>query len=377
MSDSSCRRGHTEPRNRFRQCPVCMRESRAKFRHLRGAKAPTRSLTTDAPSPPAAAAPRASVAAHDAEPRSFLAVAREYLSSQDDAAPATVKKRNFILQQLHALHGAPIAELTTPRIVAALKVIESQNDRRETAHRCATLVGQVTRYAVNHGYVQHNVLPAGQLRGTLKPVRVDSHAAIVEPERFGKLLKFIDLYADFVGSRAQPGVRYAMRLAPLVFVRPGELRRAEWSEINLERAEWVLPPEKMKQRKPHLVPLSTQALEILKSSHEVTGKDRYVFRTRRADECLSENGFREALFTILAAMGESRDAATMHGFRSSASSLLNGELGIDSALIEMQLAHVKGDRVQGIYDRSQRLPERRALMQTWSDYCDKLKLDAK
>jgi len=369
MEISPCRKGHTEPRNRFGQCVVCLRESRAAYKKSHTTKPRTRIA------PPAAASPTTRQA--PAIPRSFLAVAREYLSSQDDAAPATVKKREFILQQLHALHDVPIAELTTPRIVAALKVIESENDRRETAHRCAMLVGQVTRFALNHGYVTHNVLPSGQLRGTLKPVKADSHAAIVEPKRFGALLKYIDLYCEFAGSRSQPGVRWAMRLAPLVFVRPGELRKMEWAEVDFDKKEWVIPVEKMKMRRPHVVPLTKQALEILRSAHKVTGKDRYVFRTRRLDEPLSENGFREALHTILGALGEQKDVHTMHGFRSSASTLLNGELGIDSALIELQLAHVKGDRVAGIYDRSQRLPERRQMMQKWAAYLDKLKREEK
>jgi integrase len=308
--------------------------------------------------------------------QSFLAVAREYFSTQDDIAESTKEKREYLLQQLHALHDTPIGELTTPGIVRALHDITAKGDRRETAHRCGMLVGRVTRFAVNHGYAAVNVLPMGQLRGALKPVKTDSHAAIIEPERFGKLLKFIDLYAEFAGSRAQPGVASALKLAPLVFVRPGELRKMEWSEVNFNKAEWAIPAEKTKMRRPHIVPLSTQAMAILRAAQEVTGEDRYCFRTRRLDEALSENGFREALNTILGAMGEARGAHTMHGFRSSASTLLNGELGIDSALIELQLAHAKADKVAGVYDRSQRIPERRALMQGWSDYLDKLKKGA-
>jgi len=377
VNESSCRRGHTEPRNRFNQCPACLRASRAKFRHSRGAKIPPQTIAQDAPAPPAIVAPHTVASPRGGAPRSFLSVAVEYISSQDNVAPATRVKRDFVLAQLAALHDVPIDSLTTPAVVAALKAIEAQNDRRETAHRAAMLAGQITRYAVNHGYAAVNVLPAGQLRGTLKPVKTDSHAAIIEPQRFGALLKYIDLYCEFAGSRSQPGVRWAMRLAPLVFVRPGELRHMEWAEVNFDKAEWSIPIEKMKMRRPHIVPLSKQALVILKSAHKVTGKDKYVFRTRRLDEPLSENGFREALFTILGAMGEPRDAHTMHGFRSSASTLLNGELGIDSALIELQLAHVKGDRVAGIYDRSQRLPERRAMMQKWSAYLDRLKREAK
>ncbi len=126
-------------------------------------------------------------------------------------------------------------------------------------------------------------------------------------------------------------------------------------------------------RRPHIVPLAKQSVEILRAAQKVTGKDRYCFRTRRLDEALSENGFREALNTILYALDEPRGAHTVHGFRSSASTLLNGELGIDSALIELQLAHAKADKVAGVYDRSQRLPERRAMMTRWADYLDKLK----
>lgn len=379
MEIQPCRKGHTEARNRFGQCVVCLRESRTAYRiahsertHRTAAKAATR-LTAFVSSPPTAAATSERLPI----PHSFLAVAREYFSTQDDIAESTAEKREYLLQQLHALHDVPVDNLTTPGIVRTLSAIEAKDDRRETAHRCGMLVGRVTRFAVNHGYATVNVLPMGQLRGALKPVKADSHAAIIDPQRFGKLLKFIDLYADFAGSRAQPGVTAALRLAPLVFVRPGELRKMEWPEVNFAKAEWVIPAEKMKMRRPHVVPLSKQALAILKSAHKVTGKDRYVFRTRRLDEALSENGFREALNTILGAMDEPRGVHTMHGFRSSASTLLNGELGIDSALIELQLAHAKADKVAGIYDRSQRLPERRKMMQAWAAHLDTLKREEK
>jgi integrase len=149
----------------------------------------------------------------------------------------------------------------------------------------------------------------------------------------------------------------------------------EWSEVNFDKAEWVIPAVKMKMRRPHIVPLTKQSIAILRAAQKVTGEDRYCFRTRRLDEALSENGFREALNTIIGAMGEPRGVHTIHGFRASASTLLNGELGIDSALIELQLAHAKADKVAGIYDRSQRLPERRAMMQKWADYLDKLKTE--
>jgi len=378
MENQPCRRGHIEPRNSFNQCPVCLLMSRAAHRKRKRATVmPLPAPTLASPSPIAAPVAAASAPPPQAVPHSFLAVAREYFQTQDDIAESTKEKREYLLEQLQALHAVPIGELTTPAIVRALNTIAAKDDRRETAHRCGMLVGRVTRFAVNHGYAAVNVLPMGQLRGALKPVKTDSHAAIIEPERFGKLCKFIDLYADFAGSRAQPGVSSALKLAPLVFVRPGELRRMEWSEVNFDKAEWTIPADKMKMRRPHIVPLSKQSIAILRAAQKVTGKDRYCFRTRRLDEALSENGFREALNTILGAMDEPRGAHTMHGFRSSASTLLNGELNIDSALIELQLAHAKADKVAGVYDRSQRIPERRQMMQKWADYLDKLKREAK
>jgi integrase len=374
MAVSTCRKGHTGERNKHGQCVVCLRESRNAHYHRStqaNRSAPAAALSSIAapspqPIPPPRTPPRAAS-------ESFLQVARKYFLTQDDIAESTAEKREYLLQQLTALHAVPIGELTTPSIVRTLNVIAAKDDRRETAHRCGMLVGRVTRFAVNHGYAAVNVLPMGQLRGALKPVKTDSHAAITEPARFGALLKYIDLYADFAGSRSQPGVTSALRLAPLVFVRPGELRKMEWSEVSFDKAEWSIPAVKMKMKRPQLVPLAKQSIAILKAAHKVTGKDRYCFRTRRLDEALSENGFREALNTILSAMGEPRGAHTMHGFRSSASTLLNGELGIDSALIELQLAHAKADKVAGVYDRSQRIPERRAMMGRWAAYLDRLK----
>jgi integrase len=305
----------------------------------------------------------------------FLAVAREFLSAQSDGvAPKTATKRAYLLEQLKALHGRPIAQLTTPDYVHALQAIEAQGDRRETAHRAGMLAGSVTAYAAAKGYAPINALPSGTLSKAkvLKPIKVESHAAITDPESFGGLLVAIDDYAQLARSRNHPSVNAALRLAPLVFVRPGELRTMEWREINFERAEWLIPGEKMKMRRPHLVPLSTQALTLLKAQHEKTGTGMFVFPQKGGkDKPISENAFREA-FRIIELVVP--DEHTMHGFRSSASTLLNGELHIDSALVEMQLAHVKGDRVAGIYDRSQRIPERRAMMQSWADYLDQLKI---
>lgn len=376
VTSSPCRRGHTGERNQHGQCVECLRESRRAYKRRKAGKAPT-AQPESTPAPAVVAAPALSTATLVAS-GTFLAVAQEWLAAQDNVAPKTAIKRAYLLAQLQAIHNRPIAELTTPDYVRALKGIEAVGDRRETAHRAGMFAGQITRYAMNHGYVTFNALPMGQLRGTLKPIKVESHAAITDPVRFGTLLDNIGMYAAEVGSRNHPSVAAAMSLAPYLFVRPGELRSMEWREINFERAEWLIPAEKMKMRRPHLVPLSTQALAILREQHKNTGKGRYVFPakrlTRHTEELpLSENAFREALGAVLVFMRAHREEHTMHGFRSSASTLLNGELGIDSALIELQMAHVKGDRVQGIYDRSQRIPERRELMQKWADYIDRLR----
>jgi integrase len=301
-------------------------------------------------------------------------VAREFLAGREDGFSAkTLTKRAFLLAQLAPLHGRKIAELTTPDYVHALQAIEAQGNRRQTAHDAAGLAGQFTAYAAAKGYAPINALPSGTISKAkiLKPIQVESFAAITDPEKFGALLAAIDRYAQLACSRNNPSVFTALRLAPLLFVRPGELRSMEWSQVNFERAEWLIPAEKMKMRRPHLVPLSTQALAILKEQHERTGTGRYVFPQKGGKvKPISENGFREALRLLALVVP---DEHTVHGFRSSASTMLNGELHIDSALVEMQLAHVKGDRIAGIYDRSQRIPERRAMMQTWADYLDTLR----
>jgi integrase len=280
VATNPCKKaGHTE-RNKHGQCIECLRASRRQY------KARKRALGAALPLPAPVAVPGPS--RHGAAvPHSFLAVAQEWLQAQDNAAPRTVIKRTWLLEQLTAVHERPIGELTTPDFVRALKAIEGNGDRRETAHRCGMLAGQITRYAVNHGYAPVNVLPAGQLRGTLKPIKVESHAAITDPrpgdtltsstKRFGRLLVEIDLYAIAPGLRSDPSVSAALLLAPHVFVRPSELRTAEWSEINLDKAEWVVPASKMKMRRPHLVPLSTQALALLRNQHARAGKKRHVF----------------------------------------------------------------------------------------------------
>lgn len=383
VESKPCRKGHLEGRNKFGQCPACLRETRTAYRK--------RSPQIEAI--PVAEVPLILSVEDKPAPGSFLAVAREWLTSQDDIAPKTVIKRTFLLAQLRSLHARPIAEITTPDIVRALKDIESVGDRRETAHRAGMLAGQITRYAVNHGYAPVNVLPSGQLRGTLKPVKIESHAAITDPrtgdnhdtapKRFGGLLDAMLTYEFTRGSRNHPSVGAALALAPLVFTRPGELRKAEWAEINFERAEWTVPAGRMKMRRPFLVPLCRQALSILRQQHTVSGGGRYVFPAKartnahKGEQPISENAFREALDFILKLMREPRNAMTMHGFRSVASTLLKGQLRVESELVELQLAHAKSDKIASIYDRDQRVEERRAMMQQWADYVDQLRAAAR
>lgn len=382
---TACKRGHNVPRVINSQgspvCPECVRETKRNAEAKRRARAKgrpaLRERTTVATAATLVDTPPVGVDVVETAPTrsgTFLAVAREFLAAQSDGvAVKTATKRAYLLGQLRALHSRPIAQLTTPDYVHALQAIEAQGDRRETAHRAGMLAGSITAYAAAKGYAPINALPSGTLSKAkvLKPVKVESHAAITDPEKFGGLLVAIDDYAQLARSRNHPSVNAALRLAPYLFLRPGELRALEWSEVNLERAELLINASKMKMRRPHLVPLSTQVLAILKAQHEKTGTGRFVFPQKGGkDKPISENAFREA-FRIIELVVP--DEMTMHGFRSSASTLLNGELHIDSALVEMQLAHVKGDRIAGIYDRSQRVAERRDLMQRWADYIDTLR----
>jgi integrase len=304
-------------------------------------------------------------ARRDAAEQTFGKVALEYLGRDDSLALRTRSKNQWTYRLLHKLHSTAISKLKTPQIVQTLKAIETSGDRRESAHRAASLVSRVCRYAIQSGYLTTN--PAADLRGALKPVKRESLPALTEPRSVSLLLRVMDLYE---GSAS---VANALKLAPYVFVRPGELRQAEWVEIDFKAAEWKLPSHKMKMRKPHVVPLSRQAMAILKTQHAISGDGRYVFPGPRTLRPLSDMSLTAALHNISPAFG--REDHSVHGFRSTASTMLN-ELGFDSALIELQLAHVKSDKVAGIYDRSQRLGDRRKMMQAWADYLDTLREEA-
>ncbi len=294
---------------------------------------------------------------------SFEAIAREWHGKYStNWADSHAKKiiRRFELYVFPWLGSRPIAQITPPELLAVLRKIERKGIL-ETAHRTKQNCGQVFRYAIATGRAERD--PSADLRGALTPVKHGHMATITEPKKIGELLRAID------GYEGTPVAKYAMKLAPLVFVRPGELRHAEWNEIDLEKAEWRIPAEKMKMKDPHIVPLSTQAVEILKKIEPITGKGRYVFPSIRTNlRPMSEN-------TILAAlrrMGYTKEEMTGHGFRAMASTLLH-EQGWLSDIIERQLAHAERNNVKAAYNYAQYLPERRRMMQAWADYLDKLK----
>jgi integrase len=259
----------------------------------------------------------------------------------------------------------PIAEIKAPELLKVLRRIESRG-ALETAHRARSICGQIFRYAVATGRTERE--PAADLRGALQPVQTINRAAITEPAKVGELLRAIEGYqGGFV-------VQCALRIAPLVFVRPGELRHAEWEEISFENAEWNIAAGKMKMKEPHLVPLSQQAIEILTELKKLTGASRYVFPSGRSfDRPMSDN----AILAALRRMGYEKSEMSGHGFRAMARTILDEVLHIRPDYIEHQLAHAVRDPNGRAYNRTAHLAERKKMMQTWADYLDGLRAGAK
>jgi integrase len=295
--------------------------------------------------------------------RTFGEVADEWLERQRHVlAPTTFEKASWMLKTLVGpwLGKRPIADIEPPELLTVLRRIEVRG-KHETAHRTKQRCGQVFRYAIATGRAHRD--PSADLRDALTPVRSEHRAAITDPAQVGKLLNAIDAFdGTFV-------VRSALQLAPLVFVRPGELRRAEWSEINLEAAEWRIPAERMKMREAHIVPLATQALEILRELKPLTGHSRYVFPSIRTITRPMSDG---TINAALRRLGYDSDQHVGHGFRAMASTLLN-EMGWPPDVIERQLAHAPRNKVRAAYNRAQHLAERRKMMQAWGDFLDSLR----
>jgi integrase len=259
----------------------------------------------------------------------------------------------------------PIAAIKAPELLAVLRRVESRG-AVDTAHRVRTICGQIFRYAVATGRAERD--PVADLRGALPAAKEKHLAAITEPAKVGELLRAIDGYqGSFV-------VQCALRLAPLVFVRPGELRHAEWSEIDFENAEWNIPAGKMKMREPHLVPLPQQVIEILTELKKLTGTSRYVFPSGRSfNRAMSDN----AILAALRRMGYEKSEMSGHGFRAMARTILDEVLQVRPDYIEHQLAHAVRDPNGRAYNRTAHLVERRKMMQLWADYLDGLKAGAK
>ena len=294
----------------------------------------------------------------------FEAVTREYLEMKRKAlAQATADKRlsRFEAFLFPRLGNRPISKITPPEFLDALRRVE-RHGKNETAHRLRSESGQIFRYAIATGRAERDI--TANLRGALMPVVVKNHASITDPAGIAQLLRAIDGYQG-----RQQTTEAALKLAPLVFVRPGELRAAWWEEINMDAAEWRIPAARMKMRDAHIVPLSRQAVTILRELAPVTGPSGYIFPgLRDSNRPMSNN----ALTAALRSMGYTGDEMTWHGFRSLASTALN-EQGFPTDVIELQLAHKERNEVRAAYNKAQRLDERRKMMQSWADYLDRLK----
>lgn len=258
----------------------------------------------------------------------------------------------------------PISEVTPMELLRLMRQIETRG-AKETAHRVLQVCGQVFKFAIVTARAQ--VDPTAALKGALAPVQTKHHASITDPQEIGKLLRDIDGYKGFFITKC------ALRLSPLLFVRPGELRKAEWSEINFETDEWRIPAVKMKMKTVHIVPLSKQALSILNELHPLTGDGKYVFPGLiNVDRPMSDNTVTSALRRL----GYTSDEMTAHGFRSMACTLLN-EHGWNRDAIERQLAHAERSNVRAAYNYAEYLPERRKMMQEWANYLETLRHDSK
>jgi integrase len=301
------------------------------------------------------------------EANSFEAVAREWSAKRSPTwAPTHAEQVNRRLERdIFPWIGArPIAEINAPELLTVLRRVESRG-ALEVAHRELRIAGQVFRYAVATGRAERD--PSADLRGALPPVQTSHLAAITDPKAVGALLRAIEGYQGSLVTKC------ALRLAPLLFVRPGELRKAEWSEFDLEAAEWNIPIPRLKIKKreqPHLVPLAVQAVAILRELHPLTGSGRYVFPSvRTTTRPISENTVNAGLRRL----GFTGDEICGHGFRAMARTILDEVLNVRPDYIEHQLAHAVRDPNGRAYNRTAFLPARRQMMQQWADYLDGLK----
>jgi integrase len=299
-----------------------------------------------------------------ASANTFDAIAAELLEKKrrEGKANRTIVKFEWFMSLARPAIGArAIAEITAPEILAILRPIEARG-RIETAKKLRGAIGQVFRFAVATGRADAD--PTGALKGALASPTVHHRAAIIEPKAFGGLLRAL------AGYDGAPETRAALELLALTFVRPGELRAAEWAEFDLDAGVWAIPAEKMKMKRPHRVPLAPRAVAILRELQTITGHGKLLFPSvRSATRCMSENTINAALRRL----GFAQDEMTGHGFRSAASSMLN-ESGLWHAdAIERQLAHVDNDSVRRAYARADFWNERVRMMAWWANRCEEMR----
>jgi len=316
---------------------------------------------------PSAARKAAKLTLQTAQGNTFESIAWEWFAKEESHwAPTNIKKVRSLLENhlLPKIGSYAITDITTPILLAGLRKIEARGIL-ETASRAKQLAGQVFRYAIATGRAERDL--SVDLRGALKAPQTTNFAAITDPNEFGALLRAIDgLNGSFI-------VTTAMKLAPMLFVRPGELRKMEWKELDFEKGLWDIPAAKMKMRRAHLVPLSRQAIELLKELEPLTGRGQYVFPGERSRKVpISDNTLNAALRRL----GYSKDEVTTHGFRATATTILIEVLDADPDHVDRQLAHGVNDRLNGAYDRTKYLPQRKKMMQKWANYLGEIRISS-
>jgi integrase len=294
----------------------------------------------------------------------FRTVAEEWIAkiTREGRAEVTMSKVHWLLEKAYPIIGSrPIGQIDAMEVLTVLRKIEATG-RYESARRMRSVIGRVLRYGVATGRAQRDV--AADLRGAITVPKTKHHAAITSAKEFGELLRRIEDCSGYTVTKL------ALRIAPHVFVRPGELRKAEWSEFDFDRSVWSIPAEKMKMRWPHQVPLSSQVLALLDELRPLTGHGPFVFpafHTWKRPMCMN------TINLALRRMGYGSEDMTSHGFRATAATLLN-EMGYwNPDAIERQLAHMENNGVRRAYARGQYWDERVQMMQHWSDYLDKLR----
>ena len=295
--------------------------------------------------------------------QTFSAVALAWLSKTENERAATTQEKvtGWINKDLLPYLGPlPVSTIRPRDVLVTVQRIEARG-ALESAHRVRQICGQILRFAVASGMVERDV--SADLKGALATPQKTNYAAITDPKRVAELMRAID------GYQSHPYAVAALKLSALLFVRPGELRAAEWDEIDFDKAEWRIPAAKMKMKVEHIVPLSRQALEILNKLEPMTGHARYVLPSIRTDDrCMSENTVNAALRNL----GYSKEEMTAHGFRAMARTILDEVLEERVDLIEHQLAHAVSDPNGRAYNRTAHLPARKLMMQRWADYLGRI-----